>query len=218
MNQRNAVVAAIFMFAIVLASVGISAKQSDTWVIYDCNGNALIAYGGAKDQLPAFSVSSSYQLDRTATRAPVGTYLLSAWKSAPFGNDLVTVSFFTDVEYGVEGFFPSRDYRELEGDTHTYWGGTYPQYYSDRIKLSETWRFGGISVLVSFPPGIGASGSGSTIYWSDYITGPYWAMWHHYYGFRAETIWFITYTRQTSTGSHLFGNEWVTVSGTDSGV
>ncbi len=216
MTRRSTVLAVIVMLAIALASIVGLAKQSDTTVIFDRNGNALIAYSGPKDHLPSFSASSRLQVgqDPLVVRTVSGTFELRAWKSTSYGDGSVRTEFISDVEYGTEGWVL---YREVEGDSMTYWTGDIPQSLSDEIELAEYWKFGGFNVSVSFS-GPGVSGSGDTIRFSgdDGGTGTHWYLVHIYSGYRAETIWWFTYTKQNSEGTHRFDSTLVSATAQDS--
>jgi len=215
MNQRNAVVAAVFMFAIVLASVGISAKQSDTRVIYDCNGNALIAYGGAKDQLPvpSSSTSCSFEREASSTRSTTVSYHFGAWKGKSYGDGAVITSFSSDADVVLDWFLDSC---EVSGNCITYWTGDDPQTLSSEIELSISWKFTSIITNVEAPSGaVGYSTSSNTVYWSGDVGSGHWALGAVYEGVYAEGSWLVSVT-QTSTGSHFFEEAivptWVIVS------
>ncbi|OPY58267.1 MAG: hypothetical protein A4E55_01039 [Pelotomaculum sp. PtaU1.Bin035] len=92
-----------------------------------------------------------------------------------------------------------------DGHTRTAWSGTSPQWYSSKIKLSESWKFNGISVTVSYPPSF--SGSGDTVTWEGEDTsGTHYTMDHYYNGVSGRSyvsLWSLT---KRSTGSHYFSS------------
>ena len=218
MTHHNNVVVVLVVLTIAFASMGGLAKQSDTEVIFDRNGNALIAYGGSKDKLPTFSSLTANQLDRisSTSRSADGTFELRKSKTKSFGNGHVGTEFHCDVDWGVEFWYVWREI--VDGITITYWTGDVPQSLSDLIELDESWKFYGLSVSVSFS-GPGVSGSGNTIRFSgdDGGTGTHWYLAHIYAGYYAQSYIAMTSTRQTSAGLHRFNSTWVTASATDSG-
>ena len=99
--------------------------------------------------------------------------------------------------------------------SQTLWLGTQPQWNSSEIRLTDSWTYGGFSVSVSFPPGVGFTVAGNTVSWtgSD-ASGEVWGLQDMYYAIAAEGL--LNRFRQVSLGSHLFRNPsvstWVNVS------
>ncbi|MBN1859271.1 hypothetical protein JW848_08715 [Candidatus Bipolaricaulota bacterium] len=185
------------------------ANGSNLHVLFDCNGNVLITYGGPKGELPSILAATSRHLHPSALESEIvlGSFDLARWKETPYGNGEVRTEFDTDVDYGYTGI---KVYYEVEGISLTYWSGDIPQYFCDEIELAESWSFGGASVSVSFPPRVGVSGSSSTIAWQGHDTsGSAWYLGHVYSGYRAESYLWISSVTQTSDGSHKLGSVWV---------
>jgi hypothetical protein len=214
--MRGRTTSIILMVVLALVACSAAATKSDISVIYDRDGNALIAYGGAKDTLPSLSAASSPAFARDILKSVTvaGSFQLRKWKETKYGDGGVRTEFITDVVFGWDGW---KVFYEAEGSSMTYWTGDIPQSNSDVIELAESWTFGGAGISVSFPGGVGVSGSGSTITWSgnDGGTGTHWYLVHIYSGYRAESWFWLTSLRQTSTGSHLLDCAWVSSTATD---
>jgi hypothetical protein len=130
---------------------------------------------------------------------------------APFGNGHVTLR-----QSGVHINFPFEiiHRRRVDGTTQTAWTGTQPQWNSDQIKLNESWRFHGIAVSVSVPPGVGFSAHADTVSWSAHDTsGTQWRMRHDYLGVEGRSAIAVTGITKAGTASHRFqGWRWVSTS------
>jgi|GEM_PF-1280059 len=200
----------------VLVSFTAAAKKPAANVLFDRNGNALVAYGGSKDRIPTFAASTSAPATLTFSTESIssGSFTLRKWKSTSFGDGSVRTEFVSTVDWGVEFWIV---WREVEGQSMTYWVGGLPQEYSDKIELDEYWKFGGVSVSVSYPSGVGASGSSNTIRWDgdDGGTGTHWYLAHIYSGYYAQSYIAMTYVKQSSDGSHRFDAVWVSACAVD---
>ncbi len=100
----------------------------------------------------------------------------------------------------------------VNGDTVTVWSGLNP-YYSDAIDLAERWSFSGLSVTVSFPPGISWSGGGSTVSFdSGWVNTAGWAyrLENIFSGVYAKSLLDIWRVDDSATRSHRFGSTIVT--------
>jgi hypothetical protein len=131
---------------------------------------------------------------------------------APFGNGHVTLR-----QSGVRISHDPNPWtvaRTINGTTETNWTGTQPQWNSDQIKLNESWTFSGIFVTVSWPFGVGFSGSGNTVNWFAHDTsGNQWRMRHDYFGIEGRSSTALTGTTKAGTASHRFeGWRWISTS------
>jgi len=206
--QKLAVVVVIGTLVAVLMSTACVATKEEQ-VVYNRNGNALIFYGGDKTTTVETQV-----LLPTELRSPTKT--LSASRKTYYGNAYVKTQFTSAVECDIWFSYPL--WAEVAGTTYTYWGGSDPQYYSSRIQLAESWTFNGVSVSVSYPPGVQFSGSSRTIEWyGEDTSGDHWMMTHIYSGLRGESWIALTSVRQGSYGSHYFEttSTWVSAYATD---
>ncbi|MEO0248233.1 MAG: hypothetical protein ABIN58_01580, partial [candidate division WOR-3 bacterium] len=100
----------------------------------------------------------------------------------------------------------------VNGDTVTVWHGVNP-YYSDAIDLAERWTFSGLSVTVSFPPGISWSGGGSTVSFdSGWVNTAGWAyrLENIFNGVYAKSLIDIWRVDDSAIGSHRFRSTIVT--------
>jgi hypothetical protein len=214
MKRRTVSILVVAILA--LAVVSAAASKPDVSIIYDRQGNALIAYGGDKGDIPTFSATSFCSTAELVSTKSLfgGSFSLSKWRSTSYGNGSVRTEFISTVEWGTEWTYV---WREVSGQSMTYWTGSTPQEFSDVIELDEYWKFGGLSVSVSYPGGVGASGSGSTIYWSgdDGGTGTHWYLAHIYSGYYGQSYISMTYVKQSSDGSHRFDCVWVSACATD---
>lgn len=134
-------------------------------------------------------------------------------RSKSFGDSVVRTSQQGTADRSRECLIRARDRDEVVwGHTETSWLGSIPQSNSDEIKLAEGWTFRGVRVTVSFPPGLGFSGGGNTVSWFAHDTsGQEWRKIHSYTGIAASAMMLsFTGLTKTATGSHLFGNQWIT--------
>jgi len=200
----------VALTAVILVGGSVLAN-TDERIIYSFPGNTLIAYGGDKTET-VLSGRDSFPKAGGEFVAPFATKIISDCQCTYYGNGYVETCFESTVRCDVWGSLPV--WAEVEGESETAWWGTEPQYYSDRIKLDESWRFNGISVYVSFPPGF--SGSGDTVTWSGSDdSGTSYRLRHIYSGIRGESWVSLTSVRQNSNGSHKLGNTWVSANATD---
>ena len=195
---------------LVLIGGQICAFAADARVVYSRDGNALILYGGPKDHgVPLSALRQSFRENVPDTdRAWYVT--ISDYDSTSYGNGFVRTEFSSTVEYGGDLI---KVWREVDGESRTFWGGTVPQYNSSQIQLDESWIFSGICVSVSFPGGVGFAGGGRTVTWSGRdSSGTNWSMGHIYSGIYAQSYVFMNNVTQTSMGSHYFQSSgmWVT--------
>ncbi len=194
--------------AISFSLAAASGSGSDR-VVYNRNGNMLLLYGGDKSRTIEDIIPSPIGLTRA-------TKTISDSQTTYYGDRYVKTYFTSTVECDIWWSYPM--WAEVSGSTTTAWYGTDPQYYSSEIKLSEQWIFGGYSITLSYPGGVGFSGSSKTISWSAHDTsGNYWRMSHVYSGIRGESSVLLTSVRQNSLGSHKFNttNTWVSAYATD---
>jgi hypothetical protein len=201
------------VLVIALSAVSALAVAKDK-VLYDRDGNALVALGGAKGTAPARSSSSAVSL--TAVGGDYYFYM-HAVKQIAYGDSYVRTEFWTDIWTGLASV--TEQWVDVSGDTTTSWLGTWPQYYSTKIRLDESWKFGGVSVSVTTAPGLGFSVSSTTVTWSGDCAGDYWALTHTYSGVSAQGF-LVSSVRQNSNGSHFFrvgrsgSPEWVSANAT----
>jgi len=194
--------------AMIMGIMAFGAQDGDR-VVYDRHGNVLILYGGDKTRtIVDIMPPTSGMTDAVKT--------ISDSQNTYYGNSYVKTYFTSTVECDIWWSYPM--WAEVAGSTTTAWYGTVPQYYSSEIRLDETWTFNGISVSVSYPSGVGFSGSSTTISWSgDDTSGTHWRMTHIFSGLRGESWVALTSVRQSSNGSHYFEdpNDWVSANATD---
>lgn len=203
----------MFSLCAALAIMSLSGlAQIEERVIYSFPGNTLIAIGGEKvrvkidrDLFPKFSPG------------PRPTFwvkqkTLYGFKSTPYGNGTVETWFESTVTYDA---YTLPVWAEVEGEARTMWTGTYPQFYSDRIRLESSWTFNGIGVYVSYPPGF--SSFGNTVTWSGEDNSSNAWMLILYSGIRGESWVGLTSVRQSTNGSHYFESThtWVSANATD---
>jgi len=200
----------------VVALVAVGALGTPTVrIIYNHLGNALIVYGGDKQGGEGIQFSTgSVSMDSGSSGifSPRVKYL-SASRSAPYGDAYVYTAFNSTLLLWTE-FDPIR-WVEVYGESETSWLGVEPQFYSSQITFAESWTFNGWAVTLSFPSGVGLSGSGKTVNWSaSDASGEAWSMRHQYEGLRAESYLTLSSVRQSSAGSHMFiiggTRKWVT--------
>ncbi len=206
--KKLAVVVVIGVLAVALASIACAASKEEQ-VVFNRDGNALILYGGDKSTTSNVRVQLPAGL-RTATKT------ISDSQRTYYGNSYVVTQFASTVECDIWFSWPM--WAEVAGSTTTAWIGTDPQFNSSRIDLSESWTFNGSSVSVSYPGGLGFSGSSKTIRWSEQDnSGNHWRMTHIYSGLRGESRVLLTSVRQSSNGSHYFDSDstWVSAYATD---
>ncbi len=204
------------LFLAVLALVAVGALGTPTVrVIYNHLGNALLVYGGDKQEggSTQFSPESIAMDSGSSGILPFRMKHLSASKSKPYGDSYVYTAFDSTLLLWAQ-FDPIR-WVEVYGESETSWLGFVPQYYSSQITFAESWTFNGWAVSLSFPSGVGLSGSGKTVNWSaSDASGAAWSMRHQYDGLRAESYLTLSSVRQSSAGSHMFIRggirEWVT--------
>lgn len=181
-------------------------------VIYDDGkGNALIAIGGTKDGSGDTPSQVSRRGQARSLGSPDQTLLAiapeerliqyHAWGQTPFGDSAVTVEFWADLWQ----YMTLEIWATVDGETYTGWWGAVPQYYSDKINLADAWKFSGLSVTVSIPAGAGFSVIGTTAKWAGgYDGGDAYDLWHIYSGIEAQTWYYLSSMRQTSSGDHFF--------------
>lgn len=162
MLHRNKRLGLGLFLMLLVANVLVSAA-SDTKVLYDRNGSALMTYNGPKDRVPSFRARSGSTPSAQIEGLTQGSYDLTGSRSASFGDGDVITAIDTRVEWGTEFVYL---WRNLSGQTTTAWTGEQPQAISAEVELSETIKFSGIGISVSVPGGVGATASGSTINWS----------------------------------------------------
>ena len=181
-------------------------------LLYSYPGNTLISYGGDKVKVDI----DGYRFPKVEGPRvePLAIKTISDTQRTYYGDAYVETSFYSTVRCDIWWSLPQ--WAEVEGSSETGWWGTEPQFYSDKIKLDESWRFNGISVYVSFPPGF--SGSGNTVTWSgEDDSGTSYRLVHIYSGIRGESWVALTSVRQNSNGSHFFESThtWVSANATD---
>jgi hypothetical protein len=210
MQRRIAALIAVGLL-VGATAVQVCSKQPDLEVVYNRRGNALVLFGGNKSRKPdlaSFRGTQTSQLE-------YAVFSMGDYDAEPYGNAFVRTEFESDVVYNGGVF---KVWREVDGESETFWAGTSPQYNSSKIQLEESWRFSGVAVSVSVPGGVGFSGGGSTIRWSGSDTsGNHWWMGHTYSGLYAESYIFMSYVTQSSFGSHYFESTswWVSTMASD---
>jgi hypothetical protein len=171
----------------VIAVNGSALANVQERVIYISPGSALIAYGGDKVNPKLLPIKSFPKSPKALMVEPLTqvTRTLFDRQFTAYGDGDVVTSLDSIVNEG-SGWWKA--WAEVEGRSETDWTGTQPQYYSTKIRLDESWRFHGVNVSVSYPPGIGYSSSWDTVSWSGGDdSGTSWALSHTYSGIYGES-------------------------------
>ncbi|MCZ1264254.1 hypothetical protein [Paenibacillus tundrae] len=181
-----------------------------TFIYDDGNGNASfvpselvkdkIAY---ENKLKRFSAQDNYNIN------------LYDWKSAKYNGSDVYNTFDTNV-YVEPGNGISRDYKiTFSGTSYTAWTGSSPQS-ATKINQSDNFSYNyvGTSATISWPPGIGFTGGGS----SASITYPElsnkWRYDHTYSGIVGKA-YAITSATRSNMATYLFGTSTISVGTND---
>jgi hypothetical protein len=216
--MKRLIVGIVLALVVVSGCVAVGLAKDDAGrVVYNRNGNALILFGGPKENSPSLSSFQSLSTRTASAAAMFPVHSMSDYDAQSYGNGFVRTEFDTHVIYGTD--YLVTVWREVDGESETFWAGTSPQYNSSKIKLAESWKFGGIAITVSLPGGVGFSGVGSTIKWSGSDnSGNHWRMGHIYSGLYAQSHVCMLNVRQSSEGSHYFSTvgEWVSTMATKS--
>ena len=178
---------------------------------YDPNRDArLLGIGTATQTAPATTSSVSFSAQPTSASSPSRTVTssqtLSAsnsiWTCPPGGSCANTgTNFSTGVTWhsGIQGT------ATFAGQSHADWWGCCP-YNATNMYLSDTWRVGGLAVSVSFPPGVGISGSGDQANWSSGAVGNTWYINHYFNGIQFSSYVLVCCASESSTGESQFGS------------
>jgi hypothetical protein len=138
------------------------------------------------------------------------SFSISGNKSLPYSDGNV-MSWFTSNDNLSNGGAFTDDILAISGDSHSSWSGMNP-FYASSIDQSDSFSVGyvGTTVFVSYPPGIGFTGSGSSCAVTyPQLNGNYWRYDHTYSGAQFKA-YYITSTTQSDAATYRFGSNTVT--------
>ncbi|GEM_PF-4929979 len=140
---------------------------------------------------------------------------MSDYKSLPYSDGSVSSSFSSSVNLSNSGVL-SDDRLSISGSSSSFWGGLKP-YYASSIDQSDSWscNYIGFSCTISYPPGVGMQGSGSSCSINyPQLTGNYYS-YNHTYGTISFKAYYITSCSQSDAATYRFGSSTVSPVCTD---
>jgi hypothetical protein len=121
----------------------------------------------------------------------------------------IAATFSSSVSYPT-----AETYAIFNGSSSAIWHGSNP-LRATRITLSDTWRASGAAISVSFPSGVGISGSGNTATWSGGVNNT--SRVTHYFS-NIKFTGALYSVSESTTGTFQFGSVFFTVSASDSAL
>ena len=190
------------MTALLLTGIGGLSEPPDTWVLWwGSDSNALVAYGGSKDELQTYFPQMSACSEDQAGFWD-GRYTLQDENVLDYGISEIRVAFCTTVDWGNHLF---NFWREVSGSSATYWTGSLPQETASEIEFSESWTFRGLGISLHVPADAGVSISGNTVHWSAIEdSGEAWGLIPTYSGISARSRILMTSVKQVSAAAFFF--------------
>lgn len=146
---------------------------------------------------------------RSTTDYPSGYNEITACPSGGSCNKVTTQ--FSSTKINDCGFWTCT--RDISGQSHGYWQGTSP-WNADDMTLGDKWNQNGCSVSVSYPAGVGITGSGDTAQWDTQSGVATWQMHHYFNGIRFTTYSCFTSFWEYSTTTARFGSTWYSTTAT----